>query len=160
MAFLFNEISKVNNSYKNSQCFFQPILINSNVKKILYDDNNIWKEQANNDSNKLFLLIYIRARDEEFYKKEKLNNSVNKRLKTTFSNPRKMTRSISQKDSVVLQKNLHNILYSLGNILEDGDNFENENDDNNNEEEGKIDDNKIIDKKSSDNFQWTFAKKF
>lgn len=160
MAFLFNEISKVNNSYKNSQCFFQPILINSNVKKILYDDNNIWKEQANNDSNKLFLLRYIRARDEEFYKKEKLNNSVNKRLKTTFSNPRKMTRSISQKDSVVLQKNLHNILYSLGNILEDGDNFENENDDNNNEEEGKIDDNKIIDKKSSDNFQWTFAKKF
>ena len=157
VAFLFNEITKINNSYKSSQCFFQPILINSNVKKILYDENNIWKEQADNDSNKLFLLRYIKARDEEFYKKEKLNNSVNKRLKTTFSFPRKMTRSISQKDSVILQKNLHNYLYSLGNILEDEDIFEEKNDYNKNEER-KLDD-KIIGKKI-DNFQLTFAKKF
>lgn len=155
MAFLFNEISKVNNSYKNSQCFFQPILINSNVKKILYDDNNIWKEQANNDSNKLFLLRYIRARDEEFYKKEKLNNSVNKKLKNSLTHPKRMTRAISQKDSLVYKKNLHNILYSLGNLFVD----ENDKDTNNyNDEEKKIEDIDNI-KKNSSNFQWTFSKK-
>ena len=162
VAFLYNEINKYNNSYKNSQCFFQPILINSNVKKILYDENNVWKEQADNDSNKLFLLRYIKARDEEFYKKEKLNNSVNKRLKTTFSFPKKMTRSISQKDSMILQKNLHNVLYSMGNLLEDEENFEKEKDNYNDtkNEERKVNEKNHLGIKNLDNFQWTFAKKF
>ena len=119
VAFLFNEISKINNNYKSSQCFFQPTILNTNVEKILYNPNNIWKEQADNDSNKLFLLRYIKARDEEFYKKEKLNNSVNKKLKTSLTQPKKMARAISQKDSLVYKKNLHNILYSLGNLLVD-----------------------------------------
>ena len=99
VAFLLNEISKVNNSYKSSQCVFQPIILNSNIDKILYNENNIWKEQADNDSNKLFLLRYIKARDEEYYKKEKLYNTVNKKLKNSLTNPKRMTRSISQKDS-------------------------------------------------------------
>ena len=158
VAFLLNEISKVNNSYKSSQCVFQPIILNSNIDKILYNENNIWKEQADNDSNKLFLLRYIKARDEEYYKKEKLYNSVNKKLKNSLTNPKRMTRSISQKDSLIMKKNLHNILYSLGNLLVDED-----------EEEQDLinffeDNRKIEDKnnfqKSFSNLQWTFSKKF
>lgn len=156
VAFLLNEISKVNNNYKSSQCFFQPTILNTNVEKILYDQNNIWKEQADNDSNKLFLLRYIKARDEEFNKKERLNNSVNRKLKKSLNKQKKMNRSISQKDSLILQKNLHNILYSLGNLLEDE---EDEEANNYKEEEQKLELNNIINK-SGNNLQWTFAKKF
>ena len=154
VAFLFNEISKINNNYKSSQCFFQPTILNTNVEKILYNPNNIWKEQADNDSNKLFLLRYIKARDEEFYKKEKLNNSVNKKLKTSLTQPKKMARAISQKDSLVYKKNLHNILYSLGNLLVD----EEDETENNKEEEKKLEENNN-NKKNINNFQWTFSKK-
>ena len=159
VAFLFNEISKINNTYKNSQCFFQPIILNTNVEKILYDQNNIWKEQADNDSNKLFLLRYIKARDEEFYKKEKLNNSVNKKLKNSFSHPKRMLRSISQKDSLILKKNLHNVLYSLSNLLIDEDDEEKSN---YFDEEKKFERNNKDDKDKKDwnSLQWTFAKKF
>ena len=156
VAFLFNEITKINNSYKSSQCFFQPNILNTNVEKILYDKNNVWKDQADNDSNKLFLLRYIKARDEEYYKKEKLNNSVNKKLKNSLTHPKRMTRAISQKDSLVFKKNLHNILYSLGNLFVDEDDEESKN---YNEEEKRIEENENA-KKNSNNFQWTFSKKF
>ena len=153
-----NEISKVNNSYKSSQCVFQPIILNTNIDKILYNENNIWKEQADNDSNKLFLLRYIKARDEEFYKKEKLNNSVNRKLKNSLTNQKRMTRSISQKDSLMMQKNLHNVLYSLSNLLVDEDDDEDELL-NFNEEKKKFEEKNNI-QKSFSNLQWTFSKKF
>jgi len=156
VAFLFNEIAKINNSYKSSQCFFKPNIMNKNIDKVLYDEKNIWKEQADNDSNKLFLLRYIKARDEEFYKKEKLNNSVNKNLKNSLTQPKRMTRAISQKDSLILKKNLHNILYSIGNLLaEEEDEYINKY----NEEEKKNDEEKNT-QKSYNNFQWTFSKKY
>ena len=158
VAFLLNEISKVNNSYKSSQCVFQPIILNTNIDKILYNENNIWKEQADNDSNKLFLLRYIKARDEEFYKKEKLNNSVNRKLKNSLTNQKRMTRSISQKDSLMMQKNLHNVLYSLSNLLVDEDDDEDELL-NFNEEKKKFEEKNNI-QKSFSNLQWTFSKKF
>ena len=123
VAFLFNEVTKINNSYKSSECFFKPNILNSNIEKILYDKNNIWKEQLNNDSNKLFLLRYIKARDEEFYKVEKLNNSVNKKLKNSLSQPRRLVKSISQKDSLIYKKTLHDMIYSLNNKLIDEDEF-------------------------------------
>ena len=158
VAFLLNEISKVNNSYKSSQCIFQPIILNTNIDKILYNENNVWKEQADNDSNKLFLLRYIKARDEEYYKKEKLHNSINKKLKNPLSNPKRMTRSISQKDSLIMQKNLHNVLYSLSNLLVDED--EEEKDlINFFEDKKKLEDKNNI-QKSFSNLQWTFSKKF
>ena len=155
VAFLLNEITKMNNSYKSSHCFFQPTILNTNVDKILYDPNNKWIDQADNDSNKLFLLRYIKARDKEFNKKEKLNNSVNKKLKNSLTHPKRMTRAISQKDSLVYKKNLHNILYSLGNLFAD-ENYEDAK--NYNDEEKKIEDIDNI-KKNSSNFQWTFSKK-
>ena len=148
----------MNNSYKSSQCVFQPIILNTNIDKILYNENNIWKEQADNDSNKLFLLRYIKARDEEFYKKEKLNNSVNRKLKNSLTNQKRMTRSISQKDSLMMQKNLHNVLYSLSNLLVDEDDDEDELL-NFNEEKKKFEEKNNI-QKSFSNLQWTFSKKF
>ncbi len=160
VAFLLNEVTKINNSVKSAHCFFQPALLNANVEKILYDKNNIWKEQANNDSNKLFLLRYIKARDEEFYKIEKLNNSINKKLKTSLTQPRRLIKSISQKDSLIYKKTLHDMIYSLGNILVD------EEDENNNANgEKKLEDNDNYndnenDKKNVNDLQWTFAKKF
>ena len=66
-----------------------------------------------------------------------------------------MTRAISQKDSLVYKKNLHNILYSLGNLFAD-ENYEDAK--NYNDEEKKIEDIDNI-KKNSSNFQWTFSKK-
>jgi len=156
VAFLFNEVTKINNSYKSSECFFKPNILNSNIEKILYDKNNIWKEQLNNDSNKLFLLRYIKARDEEFYKVEKLNNSVNKKLKNSLSQPRRLVKSISQKDSLIYKKTLHDMIYSLNNKLIDEDEFENNNNN------IKVEQNKEdkIDKRNIDNLQLTFAKKF
>ena len=109
-------------------------------------------------SNKLFLLRYIKARDEEFYKKEKLNNSVNRKLKNSLTNQKRMTRSISQKDSLMMQKNLHNVLYSLSNLLVDEDDDEDELL-NFNEEKKKFEEKNNI-QKSFSNLQWTFSKKF
>ena len=54
-------------------------------KKDIYDYYTKNDAAKLNDSNKLFLLRYIKARDEEYYKKEKLYNSVNKKFESTFS---------------------------------------------------------------------------
>ena len=69
-----------------------------------------------------------------------------------------MTRSISQKDSLMMQKNLHNVLYSLSNLLVDEDDDEDELL-NFNEEKKKFDEKNNI-QKSFSNLQWTFSKKF
>jgi hypothetical protein len=65
-----------------------------------------------------------------------------------------MARAISQKDSLVYKKNLHNILYSLGNLLVD----EEDETENNKEEEKKLEEINN-NKKNINNFQWTFSKK-
>ena len=155
IAILFNEKNKINNEYTNSECFFHPYInTNKNIEKILYDDNNIWKEQADNDSNKLFLLRYLKAREEEFDKKEILNSPVNKRFKYNSFYPKRMIRSLSQKDSLIMRRNLHDSLYSFKNLFTDED-------ENNNtkKEEKKKEFGNIINEKKEDNLQWTFAKK-
>ena len=162
VAFLFNETNKISNNYTNSECYFHPYINNNkNIDKILYDDN-IWKNNADNDSTKLFLLRYMKAREEKFEKKVKLNSPTNKKLTTNFSYPKKMIRSLSQKDSLIMKKNLHKTLYSFKNLFTDEDEEDNDkyNDNENNNEDKLNDKNNIIeDKKKSDNLQWTFAKK-
>ena len=166
IAFLFNETNKICNNFTNSECYFHPYINNNkNIEKILYDQNNIWKNQADNDSNKLFLLRYMKAREEVYDKKERLNSPSNKNLSNNYTYPKKMIRSISLKDSLIMRKNLHNTLYSFKNLFTEDDD-----DDNNaiiNNEENKEDkednDNINIEKgkkiEKLDNFQWTFAKK-
>ena len=81
----------------------------------------MWKNKADNDSTKLFLLRYMKAREEEYDKKDKLNNCSCKNLKYNFSYPKNMVRSLSQKDSLIIKKKLHNTLYSFKNLFTDED---------------------------------------
>ena len=75
-----------------------------------------------------------------------------------------MIRNLSQKDSLILRKNLHNTLYSYKNLFTEEE--EEKNDDNKTFEENKDEknekdnNNKInVNENNSDNLQWTFAKK-
>ena len=140
MAYLFNETNKVTNSYKTSECHFQPYInVNKNFQKILYDENNMWKSIADNVSNKLFLLRYMKAREEEFDKQDKLNNCSHKKIKYNFSYPKNMVRSLSQKDSLIMREKLHNTLYSFKNLFTDED----DNNKNNEIKIGNCEDNNI-----------------
>lgn len=157
IAFMFNEKNKINNNYTNSECCFHPnIKENKNVNKLLYDEN-IWKNLADNDSTKLFLLRYMKARENEFDKRERLNSPVNKNINNNFSYPKKMIRSLSQKDSLIIRKNLHKTLHSFKNLFTEEDNEKNEIK-NNEEEYKKENKNNIQLEKKVDSFQWTFAK--
>ena len=60
-----------------------------------------------------------------------LISSVEKNLETNWSCPRKLKRSVSQKDSLVIQRNLHNNILSLK-CLETRSINEDNNDDNDN----------------------------
>jgi len=165
IAFLFNETNKIYNNCTSSECYFHPsINENKNIDKIFNNENNFWKSHADNDSTKLFYLRYMRAREEEFDKKEKLNIPVNKNLKYNFTYPKRMIRNLSQKDSLILRKNLHNTLYSFKNLFTEEE--DDKNDDNKAYEENKYEknekdnNNKInINGNNSDNLQWTFAKR-
>ena len=165
IAFLFNETNKIYNNCTSSECYFHPsINENKNIDKIFNNENNFWKSHADNDSTKLFYLRYMRAREEEFDKKEKLNIPVNKNLKYNFTYPKRMIRNLSQKDSLILRKNLHNTLYSYKNLFteeEDDKNDENKTyEENKDEKNEKDNNNKInINENNSDNLQWTFAKR-
>ena len=158
IAFLFNETNKINNNYTSGECYFHPYInTNKNIEKVLYDDN-FWKNQADNDSTRLFLLRYMKAREEEYEKKEKINTFSFKNLKYNFSYPKNMVRSVSQKDSLILKKNLHDNLYSFEILFSE----EKEKDDNNDKEDNnktEEEQNKNKEVKKVDNFQWAFAKK-
>ena len=154
---MFNEKNKINNNYTNSECCFHPnIKENKNINKLLYDEN-IWKNLAENDSTKLFLIRYMKARENEFDKRERLNSPVNKNINNNYSYPKKMVRSLSQKDSVIIRKNLHKTLHSFKNLFTEEDNEKNEIK-NNKEEHTKDNKNNIQLEKKLDSFQWTFAK--
>lgn len=165
IAFLFNETNKIYNNCTSSECYFHPYINeNKDIDKIFNNENNIWKSHADNDSTKLFYLRYMKAREEDFDKKEKLNSPLNKNLKYNFSYPKRMIRTLSQKDSLILRKNLHNTLYSFKNLFTEEDdekNVNNENDDEEKKDEknGKDNNNFINGNVKNDNLQWTFAKK-
>ena len=163
IAYMFNETNKMNNIFTNNECYFHPIIKeNKNINKILYNEDNKWKIWANNDSNKLFLLRYMKAREKEYEKNERLNSPVKKILKYNFSYPKKMVKSLSEKDSLILRKNLHNVLYSFKNLFTDEDEEKNNIKENQENKEGNIqknNNNNVITEKKLDSFQWTFANK-
>ena len=185
IAFLFNETNKISNNYTNSECYFHPYInTNKNIDKVLHNDN-IRKSNADNESTKLFYLRYMKAREEKFEKNDRYNGLINKKIFSNYSYPKKMVRSLSQKDSLIMKKNLHNTLYSFKNLFTDEDEENNKNNDNNenndnidnNEEKlnyninnnindnlnDNINDNNnanvIEENPKNDNLQWTFAKK-
>jgi hypothetical protein len=153
IALLYNEENKMNKIYANSACIFHPNLPNKNVNKNIFSENNIWKESADNDSNKLFLLRYMKARENEYDKKERLLSPINRSLKHSFPFKRKMIRTLSNKDSLLLKKDLHQKLYSYKSFLDD------ENQNTKHDKEKTEPDNINVDGIIKENLQWTFAKK-
>ena len=130
MAKLFEE-----NYQKDNVVYpFHPDVTFKNLNHVFYSDN-FCKEQADNDSNKIFLFRLMKAREEKEFKKNCLENNVNKKLEINWSCPKKLKRSVSQKDSLLIKRTLHNNLLSLK-CLE----THNTNDDNNNKDNdiGKI----------------------
>ena len=91
---------------------FHPDVTFKNLNHVFYSDN-FCKEQADNDSNKIFLFRLMKAREEKEYKKNCLENNVNKKLEINWSCPKKLKRSVSQKDSLLIKRNLHNNILSL-----------------------------------------------
>ena len=91
---------------------FHPDVTYKDLSQVFYSDN-FCKEQADNDSNKIFLFRLMKAREEKEYKKNCLENYVNKKFEINWSCPKKLKRSVSQKDSLVIKRNLHNNILSL-----------------------------------------------
>ena len=100
---------------------FKPEIKEKNINRVLYG-RNYWEDQANNLSNKFFLWRYMKARKDESDKKKRLiwrmdNNDEedydeNKNVYNP-NNHKVVHRSISQKDSLLYKKSLHNSLLSF-----------------------------------------------
>lgn len=107
MAKLFEEYNKKNNVVYP----FHPDIRNKNLNKVFYS-NNFCKVQADNDSNKIFLSRLMKAREEEQYKKNCLENKIMK--KRDYSGfPKRLKKSLSQKDSLIYKNNLHKSILDL-----------------------------------------------
>jgi hypothetical protein len=107
MAKLFEQ----NNKKNNIPYSFHPSITTKNLNKVFYS-NNYCKEQADNDSNKIFLSRLMKAREEEQYKKNCLENKVRKKKDYSMYYKR-LKKSLSQKDSLLYRNNLHKDILSL-----------------------------------------------
>ena len=93
-------------------CSFHPDIKSKDLNHVFYSDN-FCKEQADNDSNKIFLFRLMKAREEKEYKKKCLESNINRNFEINWCCPKKLKRSISQKDSLLIQKKLHNNILNL-----------------------------------------------
>ena len=107
MAKLFEQ----NNKKNNIPYSFHPSITTKNLNKVFYS-NNYCKEQADNDSNKIFLSRLMKAREEEQYKKNCLENKVRKKKDYSMYYKR-LKKSLSQKDSLLYRNNLHKDILNL-----------------------------------------------
>jgi hypothetical protein len=107
MAKLFEQ----NNKKNNVPYSFHPLITTKNLNKVFYS-NNYCKEQADNDSNKIFLSRLLKAREEEQYKKNCLENNIRKK-KDYSMYCKRLKKSLSQKDSILYRNNLHNDIINL-----------------------------------------------
>ena len=123
VAKLFEE----NNKRINIIYPFHPNISFKNLNHVFFSDNYC-KEQTGNDSNKFFLSRLMKAREEEEYKKNIYEISVRKKSKYKWGNNNKLKKSLSQKDSLMFRKKLHNSLLNLKFLPTNGDNNDNNND--------------------------------
>ena len=125
LAQLFEETNKrVNIVYP-----FHPNVSFKNLNHVFFSDNYC-KEQTANDSNKIFLSRLIKAREEEEFKKNWIENNLKERTANKMKYNRKLKKSLSQKDSLNFKKKLHQSLINLRCLPTDGEN-ENNNDNSN-----------------------------
>ena len=120
MAKLFEKNYKENNIVYP----FHPNVSFKNLNHVFFSDN-FCKEQADNDSNKIFLSRLMKAREEEEYKKNCLENKINKKNIYNLGYSKRLKKSLSQKDSLLFRKNLHNTLLNLKCLPTNGDNGDN-----------------------------------
>ena len=123
VAKLFEE----NNKRINIVYPFHPNISFKNLNHVFFSDNYC-KEQTANDSNKFFLSRLMKAREEEEYKKNIYEITVRKKSKYNWGNNLKLKKSLSQKDSILFRKKLHNSLINLKFLPTNGDNNDNDND--------------------------------
>ena len=107
MAKLFEQKNKKNNVVYS----FHPSIETKNLNKVFYS-KNYCKEQADNDSNKIFLSRLMKAREEEQYKKNCLENKIKKK-KNYSMYCKRLKKTLSQKDSLLYRNNLHNDILNL-----------------------------------------------
>ena len=125
LAQLFEETNKrVNIVYP-----FHPNVSFKNLNHVFFSDNYC-KEQTANDSNKIFLSRLIKAREEEEFKKNWIENNLKERTANKMKYNRKLKKSLSQKDSLNFKQKLHQSLINLRCLPTDGEN-ENNNDNSN-----------------------------
>ncbi len=105
------KIFEENKNKKNVVYSFHPDISNKNLNKVFYS-KNYCKSQADNDSNKIFLSRLMKAREEEQYKKNCLENRIGKKKDYTMYCKR-LKKSLSQKDSILYRNNLHNDILNL-----------------------------------------------
>ena len=108
LAKLFEE-NYISNKF---MCSFHPDIRFKDLNHV-FNSDNFCKEQTYNESNKMFLFRLIKAREEKEYKKNFFQNSMNRNLEINWICPKKLKRSISQKDSLVIQQKLHNNILNL-----------------------------------------------
>lgn len=125
LAQLFQE----NNKRVNKVYPFRPNISFKNLNRVFFSDNYC-KEQTANDSNKIFLSRLIKAREEEEFKKNWIENNLKERTANKMKYNRKLKKSLSQKDSLNFKKKLHQSLINLRCLPTDGEN-ENNNDNSN-----------------------------
>ena len=99
------ELFEQNNKLKNIIYPFHPYISFKNLNHVFFDDN-FFKEQADNDSTKIFLSRLFKARKEEELKKNFFENNYNKDI---FKG-KKLKKSLSQVDSLLYRKKLHEAL--------------------------------------------------
>jgi len=114
-----NKLKKLAKLYEEKQQYmeifpFHPEISHKDLNKV-FNCDNFFREQADNDSNKIFLFRLLKAREEEENRK---NNIFTRKYGDNFESPKKgkLNREISQKDSVAIKKKLHKMLMSYKNL--------------------------------------------
>ena len=108
LAQLFEE----NNKRLNIVYSFQPDISYKNLNHVFFS-NNYCKEQTSNDSNKIFLSRLVKAREQEEIKKNWIENNLKDRTSNKMKYNKKLKKSLSQKDSLIYKKKLHQNLINL-----------------------------------------------
>ena len=107
IAKLFEE----NNRRINIVYPFHPDISFKNLNHVFFSDNYC-KEQAENDSNKIFISRLMKARAENKLKQDFYENNQNKNI-NKWDHRKRLKKSLSQKDSLLFRKELHNSLLDL-----------------------------------------------
>ena len=104
-----------NNKKYNIMYPFRPNISCKNLNYVFFSDN-YFKDQMNNDSNKIFISRLIKGRKEEnkkfSYENSLRKNNTNNIINRNY-NYKKLKKSLSQKDSIIFQKKLHNTLLNF-----------------------------------------------